>query len=307
MAVGVIQPQQRQSGFDQNLDRIAKGLQIATSLFNIPISVMDRNRQIEKEQKQETLQAEDRKNQAEDRGLQRALTTAQLEEKKASALRAPEEFELTKKAKMAQIALAEAQARRANREANESRVDQTKIFKSLPMQSQKQIDVLSTKSGNIAAIKNEIDSTLEKLQDPAISEDQKVVLGRGLLKTLNSSQGADAIGSEEAKRLGGLLEFKKFNITEPGSMFGRDLGMFIDQVALNSDKLAGALSKNQEAIDRMMSGGVLTVPGAAKFNPKTLSPQGQQANAFSLPAGTENGGYVFKGGDPNDQKNWVKK
>lgn len=58
MPVGVIQAQQRPSGFDQNLDRIAKGLEIANTLFKIPISIMDRNRQIEKEDKQATQQKE---------------------------------------------------------------------------------------------------------------------------------------------------------------------------------------------------------------------------------------------------------
>lgn len=117
MPVAVQQAQQRPSGFDQNLDRIAKGLQIATSLFNIPISVMDRNRKIEQEENQAKIAAEDREAQGEARGIQNALNTQTLEEKKAAALRAPEDWNLTKQEREANIAFKQAQTAKAKREA----------------------------------------------------------------------------------------------------------------------------------------------------------------------------------------------
>jgi len=124
-------------------------------------------------------------------------------------------------------------------------------FKSLPKENQEQISTIARKMGNQRTIKASIDSALTALTDPKQTDDQKITLGRSLLKTLNSQEGSDAIGAEEAKRLGSFLEYKLGNLTQPGSMFGRDLGEFVKQVDLTSKNLAGSINRNQGAIDSL--------------------------------------------------------
>lgn len=122
-------------------------------------------------------------------------------------------------------------------------------FKQLPEEKKKQIETLSTKTAGKKAINNQIKATLSLLKDPNTSEDQKIVMGRQLLKTLNSAEGADAIGVEEARRLGSLLEFQIGNFTGPGPMFGRDVNAFVDQVANTSKNLEEAIALNESDVD----------------------------------------------------------
>lgn len=130
-----------------------------------------------------------------------------------------------------------------------------KQFDRLPKESQSEIAKIADKNGNMIAIKNEIDSALKQLDDSNISDDQKLIVGRQLIKTLNSTQGADAVGAEEAKRLGSLLEFKVLpRIGEPGNLFGRDLGEFRNQVALTSGRIGNTYKSNRGSIERLKAG-----------------------------------------------------
>lgn len=137
----------------------------------------------------------------------------------------------------------------ANMKANENPAK--KAFQQLPEENQKQIEVLAGKIGTKQSIKNQLDSTLEVLRSPDIPEDQKITSGRTLLKILNSAEGADAVGAEEAKRLGSFLEYKMGNFTQPGSFIGRDLDKFIEQVDLNSKALGQALERGKSDIDTL--------------------------------------------------------
>jgi hypothetical protein len=123
-------------------------------------------------------------------------------------------------------------------------------FKRLPEDQKNVITDLSKKNAGKIAIANQIDAVMsgwDKLPD-----DQKVAQGRTLLKTLNSSEGADAIGSEEAKRLGSKLEFALGNLAPWNSnpiQFGRDLEGFKEQANLNSKGLKDAIAANQKIIN----------------------------------------------------------
>lgn len=149
-------------------------------------------------------------------------------------------------------------------------------------------------AGTVASqstIANSIYQGLQQLEDPKIPEDQKVVIGREMLKTLNSQMGKDAIGAEEAQRLGGLLEYKWLNFMNPGPVFGRDVPAFTKQVRNNYNRLRGAVQANEGLLTKTKRGESLVPP--------------------ELPAGPKTGdvedGYVFQGGNPADPKSWKKK
>lgn len=117
----------------------------------------------------------------------------------------------------------------------------------LPLEDKLTVSGLSSKNANKIAISNQIDSVMSRWDK--LSNDQKVEQGRQLLKVLNSTEGADAIGAEEAKRLGGLLEFKMMNFTQPGSFIGRDVDEFAKQARETSEGIKGAVKKNRSIIE----------------------------------------------------------
>lgn len=122
-------------------------------------------------------------------------------------------------------------------------------FKALPVDSQKQIGELSTKNANQKVIKNLMDQTMKTLNDPKVSEEQKITAGLSALKVINSPLGADAVGAEEAERMGAYLQ--QFSFTRPGSTFGRDLPRFTEQFKGATDRLAGSIKANQDEVDNL--------------------------------------------------------
>lgn len=121
----------------------------------------------------------------------------------------------------------------------------------LPLDQKKVVETLATKNANKIAIKNQIDAVMSNWDD--LSDDQKVASGRQLLKTLNSTEGADAIGSEEANRLGSKLEFAMGNFTNSNpTQFGRDLSGFAEQARNTAKSIGSAVDKNQERVNELM-------------------------------------------------------
>lgn len=129
-----------------------------------------------------------------------------------------------------------------------------KTLERLPPENKVMVEKLSEDSAKKTAIANEISQAIAQFDDPKVSEAQKIKVGQGLLKVLNSTQGSDAVGAEEAKRLGSLLEFQMFNITGPGPMFGRDIQMFRDQAAATVNRLSGAVQGNRSLIQQALAG-----------------------------------------------------
>lgn len=119
----------------------------------------------------------------------------------------------------------------------------------LPLDKKKSVEGLASKNANKISIKNQIDAVMTSWDD--LSDDQKVSAGRQLLKTLNSTEGADAIGAEEAKRLGAKLEFAMGNFTNSNpTQFGRDLKGFKEQAQHVSKAIGQSVQSNQDIIDQ---------------------------------------------------------
>lgn len=108
--------------------------------------------------------------------------------------------------------------------------------------------------------------------------------GQGMLKALNSAFGADAVGKDEADRLGGYL--KPFKAPwEPGSMMHRDLDLFAEQVRAKADALRGAAADSLAQAERIREGGLKAAGGGQSPD---VSPKQTQApgDAFAAPTGT---------------------
>lgn len=177
-------------------------------------------------------------------GIQKQLHLAQIKKLEADAQTEPELRRLGLEKLRAETAKLRAEAGKASHPAN-----------NLPKDKLEQVDAMGKKQASVVAINNEIKAAYEQLSNPNLSEDDKIKVGQGLLKTLNSTQGSDAVGAEEAKRLGSYLEYKIGNLTGPGSFIGRDLDQFARQVGLTSQKLDRTALLNDQAIRDIYKGG----------------------------------------------------
>jgi hypothetical protein len=173
----------------------------------------------------------------------------------------------------------------------------------LPDDKKRQIADLSSTVAKKKSIANQIKASIDKF-DSAQTEDEKVQIGQEMLKVLNSTEGADAIGKDEAERLGGLLKFKMLNFTNPGSVFGRDLDMFSKNAHSKIDAVNQAAASDQAEIDRLYNrqGPVSQLAGPlAPQNPQ--SPPGgigisQTANAATGPQEITEGTIKYINGKP---------
>lgn len=131
-------------------------------------------------------------------------------------------------------------------------------FKALPKEQQIVVTDLAKNMAAIKGVSSSLRANLDDLKNPNISEDQKIVAGESLFKLLNMKDGTgrDAVGVEEARRIGAFLQAKIGNITGVGAFIrgkGTNLKEFIQQVELSF----GAANRNaqykQEQIDEIYS------------------------------------------------------
>ena len=132
---------------------------------------------------------------------------------------------------------------------------------------QDQIKKLSTQNATLSGVKTAMQKAVMQLENAGLSEAEKIKAGQGLLKLLNSAEGADAVGAEEAKRIGSFLEYKIGNITGPGSFIGRDLDLFTKQIKNNANFLHDRIAGN-EATLRDIKNGVSLSSGGQPFPTK---------------------------------------
>lgn len=146
-----------------------------------------------------------------------------------------------------------AEAKKFLTEANSPK----KQFDNLPKEAQVGIEKVAGRQATQLSIANSIDSTVGVLSDPSIPEDQKLMQGRQLIKVLNSQEGQDAVGAEEAKRLAAKLEYSYGNFTNSNPMqFGRDLPGFKEQAQITANSLRQSAKANNDLIAQMKTGSV---------------------------------------------------
>jgi hypothetical protein len=154
--------------------------------------------------------------------------------------------------------------------AAEKAVGSKKEFESLPKENQEGIISLGKKNADLFNAGTQLSSLVKVLKDPKVSPQQKLIQANQSLKLLNSLQGSDAVGAEEAKRIGSLLAY--WPNTTKGLKVGPDLEAFTNQIMLTENTVNNLLSNNQQTIAMLHSGSpipvrtpnvVADVPGAS--------------------------------------------
>lgn len=156
------------------------------------------------------------------------------------------------------------------------------------------VEKLSEDSAKKTAIANEITSAVKIFDDPTVSDTQKIKAGQALLKTLNSTQGSDAVGVEEARRLGSFLEWTIRPFPESGKKIGRDLPGFRDQAASTVNRLASSIEINKSVVQNAMAGIPTQVKKIPLKEETTWLPEMPSAQAAPKPKMIQQGGHVYK-------------
>jgi hypothetical protein len=144
---------------------------------------------------------------------------------------------------------AQLELKRAMDERERSETSNKRGFDNLPEDSKITIKALSANNANKEAISSQIEAVFSRWD--TLSDSEKLQQGRQLIKTLNSTQGSDAVGAEEAKRLAGKLEFTLGNFfnSEP-TQFGRDIEGFKKDAETTVAGIRDAMKSNQAVIDK---------------------------------------------------------
>jgi hypothetical protein len=136
---------------------------------------------------------------------------------------------------------------------NKSGSGSTDEYKSLPRENRIEIDSIAKQNSNKRTIETQLAGFQEQYND-AIAKgntDLAITIGNSMIKTLNSTQGADAVSNEEAQRLAGYLKYNMMNFTDPGAFHGRDLEGFNSQVSAIRKSISSAIEANSKNIDQL--------------------------------------------------------
>lgn len=164
-------------------------------------------------------------------------------------------------------------------------------FKKLAPEDQEIIKDLGKSNAKKLTIANQIESTMANWDK--LDEDGKLAQGRMLLKVLNSTEGADAIGAEEAKRLGAKLQYAMGNFFNDNPVqFGRDLEGFKADALQQIENIRGAIKANEGEIDKRYGRPAVIKP------PGDAAPPAQPAPAPIDRGGVEKGIRGAFGGAP---------
>lgn len=126
-------------------------------------------------------------------------------------------------------------------------------YKTLPKEQQYEVETIAKKNATRKLVSDSIRTELDKFRQAQKSgdEDLAVAVGKNMLKILNSTEGSDAVGAEEAKRLASFLEYKLFNFREPGSFMGRDLDKFDQQLDAKIGAIDNSIKLGQNRLDQI--------------------------------------------------------
>lgn len=162
------------------------------------------------------------------------------------------------------------------------------------------------------------DDATSLVKDPSPASDQALIFA--YMKSLDPNSVVRESEAESAQALGGMMERAKAWYAKNAGEAGLTDSQRKDLVT-QIQKLAGAASKRQDNVDKQFTDlasrrGVDTqdlrfIGRPAIASDEQKAPEKLAAPRPAAPAapkvGDERKGYVFKGGDPADQNNWVKR
>lgn len=123
------------------------------------------------------------------------------------------------------------------------------------------------------------------LEDPSIDEYVALNSARSIAKVLNSAEGKDAVGAEEAKRLLQELElFSTKRFLEGGPLFGPDVKSFVDKIKLKKGELDSRIKENMGRVNSIYQKYGLDLPaGTTSVQPQVITSTPQATVSQPVP------------------------
>jgi len=121
-------------------------------------------------------------------------------------------------------------------------------MKALPKEKQEQIDSHGKTLAKAQTTAIQLDELHKQITDPTLDAGTKLAVAQEQVKLLNSSLGADAVGSEEVKRIAAYLDPMP-NLVK-GMKVGPDLNGFSKQVKASLDRQNGLITGTQNLIEK---------------------------------------------------------
>jgi hypothetical protein len=301
MPVAVMSPQlkreREQAPEKDPLDQIMKGLNIASSVYNI----YDRaSTAAENKIKAEKLAQQ----QAQELGMKETETAATLAAKglkkdaSGNIVEDPESSFI--KSRLADIDRSKEEMA-IKRESLALQRDQLKTlknqtaFKMMPEDQKIMVEKFAGEKAKLFPIVNQFDQYISQLENPNLSESEKIQIGLQSMKLMNSPTNPDAVGAEEVKRIGSYLNPAPQPFGPKGWAVGVDLAGFTEAVKNTRNRSAGTLEAVTNQIETLM--GRLPPTPARPVGPQEKAvqrqaPQGggllqNRANAAAMPDFTQ--------------------
>lgn len=143
-------------------------------------------------------------------------------------------------------------------------------FDRLPTENQITIKALAGTNANKEGIVSQIEAVMNKWDD--LSENEQLQQGKQLIKVLNSTEGKDAVGAEEAKRLAGKLDFAMGNLFNSNPFqVGRDLPGFKKDADITANIIRNSMKSNADVIEKNYGRGGLRDLVQSKPQNKSLN------------------------------------
>jgi len=125
-----------------------------------------------------------------------------------------------------------------------------RAYNSLPEPEKIVVKELSTSSAKKQSIANQINGFLQQW-DKAPNDKEKTRVGQQMVKLLNSTEGADAIGAEEANRLANELQAWTLKSPTGWPRWGQDLEGFQNRAVNVRESLKNAIQANQRQVQQI--------------------------------------------------------
>jgi hypothetical protein len=128
------------------------------------------------------------------------------------------------------------------------------------------------------AIKYEI----SVLEDDQYSDYVKNNSANSIAKVLNSAEGKDAVGVEEAKRLLSALDvFSVSRVFKGGKLIGVDMGSFIEQLKIKQEELDTRVLAGKKRVNEIYKQYGIKLPAGSMTGSETNSPATSGSNSIS--------------------------
>jgi len=179
-------------------------------------------------------------------------------------------------------------------------------FDHLPVEDQEAVKDLGKAKANAMKIRNLLAADMKVLNDPNVSDEQKLTHANSMLKTLNSKIAQDVVGAEEASRLAPWLKPQGLKaLWGPGKAIGYDLNEFAGQVGNTMKTLDDTIASNEESIKNAYAGkreiGKRYEPAAPRSGGNDLIPDAH-ASGINIPDAEKKAAMEWAANNPDDPR-----